>query len=116
MASRLKCALAATSEFAMRLDPRIAASSNITDDVSITTDGATAPQAPSHRLLAYTRTRRLRSGRWRVARGEPMVTECAQLLDGHLAVRRWIAQDRLILADLAIAAPLMQTAPARLPV
>lgn len=51
-----------------------------------------------------------------VARGEQMVTECARLLDAHLARRQWIALDRLTLADLAVAAPLMQTVPARLPV
>jgi glutathione S-transferase len=51
-----------------------------------------------------------------VERGEQMVTDCARLLDAELADHRWIAQDRLTLADLAIAAPLMQTEPARLPV
>jgi glutathione S-transferase len=51
-----------------------------------------------------------------VARGEEMVITCMAVLDAQLAERRWITQDRLTLADLAVAAPLMQTVPARLPV
>jgi glutathione S-transferase len=51
-----------------------------------------------------------------VARGEALVAEHAAVLDGHLAGKRWIAEDRLTLADLAIATPLMATVPARLPV
>ncbi len=38
------------------------------------------------------------------------------MLDDHLARSKWIAQDRLTLADLAIASPLMHTAAAELPV
>ncbi|HEY8039195.1 MAG TPA: glutathione S-transferase family protein [Polyangiaceae bacterium] len=51
-----------------------------------------------------------------VARGEKLVTQFAGVLDAHLAGKQWIAQDRLTLADLALATPLMSTAPARLPV
>lgn len=51
-----------------------------------------------------------------VKRGEQLVTRCAQVLDGHLAGKQWVAQDRLTLADLALASPLMATGPARLPV
>jgi glutathione S-transferase len=51
-----------------------------------------------------------------IARGEALVTAAAGVLDGHLAGRQWIAQDALTLADLAIAAPLMHTAAAQLPV
>jgi glutathione S-transferase len=51
-----------------------------------------------------------------IARGEALLTGAARVLDGHLADRQWIAQDRLTLADLAIAAPLMHTAAAQLPV
>lgn len=51
-----------------------------------------------------------------VQRGEHLVTRCAQVLDGHLAGKQWVAQERLTLADLALAAPLMVTGPARLPV
>jgi len=38
------------------------------------------------------------------------------VLDAHLEERQWVAQDRLTLADLALAAPLMTIGPARLPV
>ena len=48
--------------------------------------------------------------------GEGMVRTCAEVLDAHLAGRTWVAQDRLTLADLALAAPLMATVPAKLPV
>ena len=45
-----------------------------------------------------------------------MALAAAGVLDAHLADRQWIAQDALTLADLAIAAPLMHTAAAALPV
>ena len=51
-----------------------------------------------------------------VARGEALLHASAQVLDKHLAGRQWIAQDRLTLADLAIASPLMHTETAQLPV
>jgi glutathione S-transferase len=51
-----------------------------------------------------------------IARGEALLTASAQVLDAHLADRQWIAQDRLTLADLAIASPLMHTEKAQLPV
>lgn len=51
-----------------------------------------------------------------VKRGEGLVTQCAQTLDAHLAGKEWVAQDRLTLADIALATPLMSTVPARLPV
>jgi glutathione S-transferase len=51
-----------------------------------------------------------------IERGEALLTTAAALLDAHLAGKAWIAQDTLTLADLAIAAPLMHTAAARLPV
>jgi glutathione S-transferase len=51
-----------------------------------------------------------------VARGERLVAQCATVLDAQLADKDWIAQDRLTLADLAIATPLMATIPAKLPV
>jgi glutathione S-transferase len=47
-------------------------------------------------------------------RGERLVKEFAQVLDGCLKGRTWLAQDRLTLADLAVAAPLMSMRPARL--
>jgi glutathione S-transferase len=51
-----------------------------------------------------------------IARGEALLTAAARVLDDHLAGNEWIAQDRLTLADLAVAAPLMHTAAAQLPV
>jgi len=52
-----------------------------------------------------------------IARGEALLAAAAaQVLDTHLADRQWIAQDRLTLADLAIASPLMHTEAAQLPV
>jgi glutathione S-transferase len=51
-----------------------------------------------------------------IERGEALLAAAARVLDAHLAARQWIAQDRLTLADLALAAPLMHTAAAQLPV
>ncbi|MCA8933839.1 MAG: glutathione S-transferase family protein, partial [Rhodospirillaceae bacterium] len=51
-----------------------------------------------------------------IARGEAQLPPIAAILDRHLAGKRWIAQDRLTLADFAIAATLMHTAAAQLPV
>lgn len=51
-----------------------------------------------------------------VQRGEALVTECARVLDAHLARRTWISDQGLTLADLAVAAPLMSLAAAKLPV
>jgi len=51
-----------------------------------------------------------------IARGESLLAAAAQVLDVHLADKQWIAQDRLTLADLAIASPLMHTEAAQLPV
>ena len=51
-----------------------------------------------------------------IARGEALLPAAALVLDRHLAGKRWIAQDRLTLADFAIAAPLMHMSAAQLPV
>jgi glutathione S-transferase len=51
-----------------------------------------------------------------IARGETLLAGAALVLDSHLAGNQWIAQDRLTLADFAIAAPLMHTSAAQLPV
>ncbi len=51
-----------------------------------------------------------------IARGEALLPAAALVLDRHLAGKQWIAQDRLTLADLAIAAPLMHMSAAQLPV
>lgn len=51
-----------------------------------------------------------------IAHGEALLPQAALVLDRHLAGKQWIAQDKLTLADFAIAAPLMHTAAAQLPV
>jgi glutathione S-transferase len=51
-----------------------------------------------------------------IQRGESSLTAAAKVLDDHLSGREWITQEKLTLADLAIAAPLMHTATAQLPV
>jgi glutathione S-transferase len=51
-----------------------------------------------------------------IARGEALLPAAALVLDSHLAGKQWIAQDRLTLADFALAAPLMHTSAAQLPV
>ncbi len=51
-----------------------------------------------------------------IARGEAALPAAARVLDQHLEGKQWIAQDRLTLADFAIAAPLMHAARAQLPV
>ena len=51
-----------------------------------------------------------------IARGEALLPAAARVLDRHLAGKQWIAQDRLTLADFAIAAPLMHLSAAQLPV
>jgi glutathione S-transferase len=51
-----------------------------------------------------------------IARGEALLPAAALVLDRHLAGKQWIAQDRLTLADFAIASPLMHASAAQLPV
>ena len=51
-----------------------------------------------------------------IARGEALLPAAALVLDRHLAGKQWIAQDRLTLADFAVAAPLMHMSAAQLPV
>ncbi|MHB8816166.1 MAG: glutathione S-transferase family protein [Steroidobacteraceae bacterium] len=51
-----------------------------------------------------------------VRRGEQLVREFGGILDAHLAGRDWICGSALSLADIAIAAPLAATGPAKLPV
>ena len=50
-----------------------------------------------------------------ITRGELQLPPVARTLDEHLATRDWIAQDRLTLADFAVAAPLMHMKRAQLP-
>jgi glutathione S-transferase len=51
-----------------------------------------------------------------IARGETLLPAAALVLDRHLAGKQWIAQDRLTLADFAVASPLMHMSAAQLPV
>jgi glutathione S-transferase len=51
-----------------------------------------------------------------IARGEALLPQAALVLDRRLAGKQWIAQDRLTLADFAIAAPLMHASAAQLPI
>lgn len=51
-----------------------------------------------------------------VARHERFFHQYAKVLDGQLATRAYVTGDALTLADLAIAAPLMYAAAAKLPV
>jgi glutathione S-transferase len=51
-----------------------------------------------------------------IARGEALLSATALVLDRHLAGKQWIALDQLTLADFAIAAPLMHSSAAQLPI
>lgn len=51
-----------------------------------------------------------------IENGERRFSEAVRALDTHLNGKEWIAKDKLTLADLAIAAPLMALAAAKLPV
>jgi glutathione S-transferase len=51
-----------------------------------------------------------------VARADRELATFAAILDEHLAGRTWLSGDAVTLADVAIACPLMTTAPAKLPV
>jgi glutathione S-transferase len=51
-----------------------------------------------------------------IKRGEALFTTAARVLDAQLGKRLWVAQDKLTLADLAIASPLMHIAAAELPI
>jgi len=48
-------------------------------------------------------------------RGEALVSGLGRILDAHLEGKEWIAQDKLTVADFAIATPLSFMHPARLP-
>jgi glutathione S-transferase len=51
-----------------------------------------------------------------IARGEKLFAEAATVLDAHLSKRTWIAQDRLTLADLSLAAGFALAGPAKMPI
>lgn len=50
-----------------------------------------------------------------IARGDALLPPALRLLDAQLAGRRWIAQEQLTLADLAVVAPLMHAKAAQIP-
>lgn len=50
-----------------------------------------------------------------IAKGEAFVHEHARVLDQHLATRQWLSGERLTLADLAVAAPMMYANRANVP-
>ena len=50
-----------------------------------------------------------------VARGEKLVTDLLTILDRHLEGREWLAQDRLTLADYAVASTVFARARIKLP-
>lgn len=51
-----------------------------------------------------------------VARGEALIRQHAPILDAHLAGKTWVAEDRLTLADLSLAASFALAGPARFPI
>jgi glutathione S-transferase len=51
-----------------------------------------------------------------IQRGQALVAETARVLDAHLAGRKWIVGEKLSLADVALATPLMVIRQAKLPV
>ena len=51
-----------------------------------------------------------------VARGEAMFAQAASVLEAQLAGGKWVAQDRLTLADFSLAASFALAGPARLPI
>ena len=51
-----------------------------------------------------------------IKKGEAFVHEHASVLNKHLATRQWLSGDKLTLADLAVAAPLMYVSRASIPV
>jgi len=51
-----------------------------------------------------------------IERGEALVTDLARVLEQSLEGKEWLAQDRLTLADISVAAPLIALETAQLPV
>ncbi|RKG89455.1 glutathione S-transferase family protein [Corallococcus sp. CA049B] len=79
-----------------------------------------AHMAPANTVLVQENFVKQRTGRGppdpaEVARGEALVAQTAPVLDSHLAGRTWVAQERLTLADLSLAASFALAGPARLP-
>jgi glutathione S-transferase len=77
--------------------------------------------APANTVLVFERFVKARTGRGapdpaEEARGEALIAKYAPVLDAQLAGRTWVAQDRLTLADLSLAASFALAVPARLPI
>ena len=76
--------------------------------------------APAVGVLGFERVvktfRNLESDPREIERGERLVGECARVLDAHLDGKKWLAQDRLTLADISTATPLIALGSAKLPV
>ncbi|CAM4148957.1 glutathione S-transferase family protein [Corallococcus sp. ZKHCc1 1396] len=90
-------------------------------DVSRWLFWCSAHMAPANTILVFENFVKAQTGRGpadpaEVARGEALVAQNAQLLDAHLAGRTWVAQERLTLADLSLAASFALAGPARLPI
>jgi glutathione S-transferase len=80
-----------------------------------------AHMAPANTILVFENFVKGLTGRGaadptEVARGEALFTQHARVLDGHLANRTWIAEERLTLADLSLAAGFALAGPGRLPI
>ena len=80
-----------------------------------------AHMAPANSIVVFENFVKAVSGRGapdpaEVARGEAEVKKHAAVLDAHLAGKTWVAQDRLTLADLSLAAGFALAGPARLPI
>ena len=80
-----------------------------------------AHMAPANTVLVLENFVKARTGRGpadpaEVARGEALVAQSASVLDAQLAGKTWVAQDRLTLADLSLAASFALAGPARLPI
>lgn len=80
-----------------------------------------AHMAPANAILVQERVVKGLTGRGPAdpaeeARGEALVAQHAAILDAHLAGKDWIAEGRLTLADLSLAAGFALAGPARLPI
>jgi len=79
-----------------------------------------AHMAPAITVLVFENFVKAQTGRGpanpaEVARGLALFAQYAPILDGHLAGRTWVSQERLTLADFSLAASFALAGPARLP-
>ena len=80
-----------------------------------------AHMAPANTVLVYENFVKPLMGRGpadpvELARGEALIAQYAPVLDGQLAGKTWVTQDRLTLADLSLASSFALAGPARLPI